>query len=191
MKKSILCLVLIAIVMLSLPMHTCAYSYGENDVIIDFIPGDIDGNEIVNSADARLCLRAAAKLETLTDEQIKAIDFDSTGTVNSADARQILRAAAQLEIFELTINIEKGQNIVVGALHHSGIFFWDYKKNSDELAVDLVIEDTVPPDLIGGCDDMFYVINADSTGDSEIRFIKECPWTSEVNISFVLNVIKK
>lgn len=191
MKKNILCLVLIVTAILSLPMYVYAYDYSENDIIIDFIPGDIDGNEIVNSADARLCLRAAAKLENLTEKQLKVIDFDYTGTVNSADARQILRAAAQLEILELTINIEKGQNIVVGALHHSGRFFWDYKKNSDELAVELVVEDTVPPELIGGCDDMFYVINADSAGDSEIRFIKECPWTSEVNISFVLNIITK
>ena len=60
-------------------------------------PGDVDGSGKVNSSDARKALRAAARIETLTDEQFAAADVDGSGKVNSADARKILRAAAKLE----------------------------------------------------------------------------------------------
>ncbi|MBQ6018934.1 MAG: dockerin type I repeat-containing protein [Clostridia bacterium] len=59
--------------------------------------GDVDGSGKVNSSDARLALRAAARMETLTDEQFAAADADGNGKVNSSDARRILRAAAKIE----------------------------------------------------------------------------------------------
>ena len=62
-----------------------------------FDPGDVDGSGRVNSSDARLALRAAARMETLTAEQFAAADVDGSGKVNSADARRILRAAARIE----------------------------------------------------------------------------------------------
>ncbi len=62
-----------------------------------FTPGDVNFDGKVNSTDARTVLRAAARLETLTAEQILAADVDGSGKVNSADARRILRAAAKLE----------------------------------------------------------------------------------------------
>ena len=62
-----------------------------------YTPGDVNFDGKVNSTDARTVLRAAAKLETLTDEQALAADVDGSGKVNSADSRRILRAAAKLE----------------------------------------------------------------------------------------------
>ena len=59
--------------------------------------GDVDGNSRINSTDARLVLRASAKLQTLTEEQSAAADADKNGKVNSTDARIILRAAAKIE----------------------------------------------------------------------------------------------
>ncbi len=59
--------------------------------------GDVDGSGRVNSSDARLALRAAARMETLNAEQFAAADVDGSGKVNSADARRILRAAARIE----------------------------------------------------------------------------------------------
>ena len=55
--------------------------------------GDLDGDEGISSADARLCLRGAVGLDTLTPEQIKAADIDKDGDITSADARLILRAS--------------------------------------------------------------------------------------------------
>lgn len=63
----------------------------------DLIAGDVslDGN--LNAADARLALRASAKLELLTANQIKCADIDRSRQVLANDARMILRASAQLE----------------------------------------------------------------------------------------------
>ncbi len=54
-----------------------------------------DGN--VNAKDARLALRAAAKLETLDELQAKLADVTEDGKVKAGDARMILRIAAKLE----------------------------------------------------------------------------------------------
>lgn len=59
--------------------------------------GDADGNGKVNSIDARLVLRHAAKLDSLADEVTSRCDMNGDGLVNSADARIILRIAAKLE----------------------------------------------------------------------------------------------
>ncbi|MBQ6020291.1 MAG: carbohydrate-binding domain-containing protein, partial [Clostridia bacterium] len=61
------------------------------------LPGDVNGDGKVNSQDARLALRAAAKLETLTEAQTAAADVNGDGKITSVDARTILRAAAKLE----------------------------------------------------------------------------------------------
>ena len=58
--------------------------------------GDVDGNEKVNSADARLVLRAAARLVELTPEQFERADLNGDGRVNSADARALLQLAARI-----------------------------------------------------------------------------------------------
>ena len=59
--------------------------------------GDVDGNGVIESADARLALRASVRLENLSTEQMMAADVDSNGEVESADARLILRASVSLE----------------------------------------------------------------------------------------------
>lgn len=60
------------------------------------IPGDVDGDGAVTSADARKALRAAARLEELSPEERKAADMDNDGKVGASDAREILRRAAKL-----------------------------------------------------------------------------------------------
>ncbi|MBQ6863053.1 MAG: leucine-rich repeat protein, partial [Clostridia bacterium] len=62
-----------------------------------FTLGDVDNNGKLEAADARLALRAAVKLETLTETQTKAADADKNGKLEAADARLILRAAVGLE----------------------------------------------------------------------------------------------
>ncbi|MCR5781891.1 MAG: dockerin type I repeat-containing protein [Clostridia bacterium] len=63
----------------------------------DFTPGDIDGNGQILADDARLALRCSAKLEVLTDVQMKAADVDGNNQVLADDARQILRFSAKLQ----------------------------------------------------------------------------------------------
>ena len=63
----------------------------------EYVLGDVNGDGRITSADARLALRAAVNLETLTEIQRLAADVDKDNNVRSADARMILRAAVGLE----------------------------------------------------------------------------------------------
>jgi len=58
---------------------------------------DLNGNGKVDASDARLILRASAKLETLTASQRKIADVNSDGNVTASDARTVLRMAAKLQ----------------------------------------------------------------------------------------------
>ena len=66
------------------------------------LPGDVDGNGKVESADARLALRASVKLEreiTAGTVKFAAADYDGNGKVESSDARAILRVSVKLDPF--------------------------------------------------------------------------------------------
>ncbi len=62
-----------------------------------FTTGDVTGDGKLTAADARLALRYSAKLETLSEEHIKAADVDNSGKVTASDARKILRVCAKLD----------------------------------------------------------------------------------------------
>ena len=62
--------------------------------------GDADLNGYVNSKDARLVLRYAAKLDKVTGDSILTSDVNEDGHINSVDARLILRVAAKIDTFE-------------------------------------------------------------------------------------------
>ncbi|MBQ6019553.1 MAG: metallophosphoesterase [Clostridia bacterium] len=62
--------------------------------------GDADLNGYVNSKDARMVLRYAAKLDKIAGDSFLTSDVNEDGKVNSIDARLILRVAAKLMEFE-------------------------------------------------------------------------------------------
>lgn len=64
-----------------------------------FALGDVNLDGKVNTTDARLALRGAAKLEALTPQQILAADVNKNGKADTSDARKILRVAAKLDQF--------------------------------------------------------------------------------------------
>ena len=66
--------------------------------------GDVSGDGRITSADARLALRCAAKLERLSEARTLAADADRSGKVNSSDARILLRVAAKLETLDVFEN---------------------------------------------------------------------------------------
>ena len=188
MKKSILCLVLIATVMLSLPMYVYAYDYSENDVIFDILPGDINADNKVTAADARLCLRAAAKLETLTEKQQKTADLDGTGEITGSDARQILRACAGLDMLSITVNLEQGQNLVVGPLKIWGVECTPLKQN-DNLTV-LKTTEIENPEIVGAPASGFFTIKATESGVYNLAFTSYQPWIGDIieHFNIVLNI---
>lgn len=61
--------------------------------------GDVDGNGKIDAGDARLALRASAKLENLSDAGFVAADIDSDDNISAEEARTILRVGAKLESF--------------------------------------------------------------------------------------------
>lgn len=64
--------------------------------------GDVNSDGRVTSADARLILRASAKLETLANAYFVAADVDGNGKITASDARKTLRVSAFLTYFEST-----------------------------------------------------------------------------------------
>lgn len=98
MKKRILS-VLLAVMMI-LTVIPASLSFAET-------LGDVDGNDSITAADARLALRASVGLETLSPEQTAAADADFNGTITAADARLILRASVGLETLHTHSYTEK------------------------------------------------------------------------------------
>ena len=64
------------------------------------VPGDTDGDGNVDSSDARIQLRASAKIEPIFGAFELAADVSGDARVNAVDARAILRAAAKLDLFD-------------------------------------------------------------------------------------------
>lgn len=62
--------------------------------------GDIDGNGKVDLTDAQLVLKAALKINTLTDAQFKAADTNGDGKVDLTDAQKVLKVALKIESFK-------------------------------------------------------------------------------------------
>ena len=66
----------------------------------EVIPGDVNADNEVNTQDALLTLRFAAKLEKPTDEQAALADFDKNGSLDFDDARAILQYVTLGEGYE-------------------------------------------------------------------------------------------
>ena len=79
------------------------------------IRGDVDGDENVTSADARLALRAAVGLEFFYGDQFTAADVDFDSVITASDARDILRVAVKLESF--LIPLEDNENFSISLDH--------------------------------------------------------------------------
>ncbi len=81
----------------------CTTSYTGIFAVVEdksYSPGDINGDAAVTVADARIALRTAAQLETVSDIQLSAGDVDNDGTISISDARKILQVAAKLASFD-------------------------------------------------------------------------------------------
>lgn len=74
----------------------------EPDLFPELILGDVDGNKLINAADARLVLRVAAKLENVENINCIAADYNKDSVISASDARYILRFSAGLDPFEKT-----------------------------------------------------------------------------------------
>lgn len=188
-KKLILCLMLITSVFVLMSMCVSAFDYQENDIVIDFLPGDLNGDNRVTSADARICLRAAAELESLTDRQKKIAGLDDTDEINSSIARHILRASAKLETLTITVNLELVQTLVVGPLKAPTGKEWDCIEDVEN-KLNINISTVAHPNyIVGNAPDKYVSITGIEKGSHNLTFEQTIGWNQELSESFILIVV--
>ena len=61
--------------------------------------GDINEDGKISAADARLALRIAARMDSISEDKINLADVNNDNAVTAADARIILRVSAKLDTF--------------------------------------------------------------------------------------------
>ncbi len=62
----------------------------------EYVLGDVDGNKVVELADAQLALKAALKIDTLEGNALKAADVHKNGSIELNDAQMILKKALKI-----------------------------------------------------------------------------------------------
>lgn len=137
--------------------------------------GDLDGNSEVNAADARICLRAAAKIDTLEGCVLNAADVNSDGEVTGADARAILRTSAKIEELNACVTFFDAINskVVIGPLETagSGSYVW-HCTVEDKNAV--IVDSYAISALLQGIDgypvQQYFEITIAETGRYTVRF---------------------
>ena len=187
-KKSVSCLIFIISAFILMSMSVSAFDYKENDVVIDFLPGDLNCDNRVTSADARICLRAAADLETLTEKQKQIADFDGTGEIDSSAARKILRASAEIEQISYTVNLSENSRIVVGPYQNPGVYRWNCSTDFSDATIELHLEDDIPPEVVKLYDTVF-TIGTQKTDNFTVSMVQQCPWNGEIWNSYELNIV--
>ena len=96
MKKYIIACILVVLCLFTVVLSASAENTaGEQPAFCSL--GDVNGDNTVTSVDARLALRASAKLQILDEGPLKRADIVKDGNVSAADARTILRIAAKLD----------------------------------------------------------------------------------------------
>ena len=73
--------------------YTVKVEAQEEPPVDEFLLGDVDENEQVDSSDARMVLQASVNKIELTETQKKAADVDGNDVIDSSDARSILQKA--------------------------------------------------------------------------------------------------
>ena len=76
--------------------------------------GDVNGDGKITGTDARLALRAAARLENLSESEMARADLNGDGKITPDEARSILLASARLKDLPTSENTsEKGDYIII------------------------------------------------------------------------------
>ncbi len=132
-----------------------------NKVII----GDINSDGDILADDARLALRASAKLEILSDTQLLAADVNEDKQVLADDARQILRYSAKLQhSFEKTGDDAKPSESINLELNKDSFIFDEEKQAYLPKDTDNAITGTVNATIVKSltfeiCDDHGLLIS--------------------------------
>ncbi|MBR1811227.1 MAG: hypothetical protein IJ766_06225 [Clostridia bacterium] len=145
------------------------------------LPGDLDLDGKVTSRDARLALRASARLETLSDTQILAGDLNRNGAVNAADARNLLRASARLDSLHLSVAMKTGETFAIESLScGAGGSFWMYTVTpSGGLTVAETAVDKLPRELVGSAAEQTFTVSALQPGVYTVSLQHNAAWQAQ------------
>lgn len=195
-KKVFLIMICIAIVFLS-EFSVYSLDISEDDIYIsnfkstDIVLGDMNFDGKITSADARICLRASAKIVVLSEDQIKVADVYGTGKIDSSCARKILRVAAKLENMNIVIRVKVGQKLIIKP--DSGAFTTTWKcfsSDTNDITVDFVMENNTVPDTVGSLYDQFFIIKAEKADRYTLNFKQVTAWNNnEVHNEFFVVII--
>ncbi len=158
--------------------------------------GDVDGNTDITAADARLCLRAAAKLDVLEQLQSNAADVNGDGVISSSDARMILRASANIEPINARVGFMNKINstVVIGPLKNAGSGAYNWVCTvEDENAVKVESYNiAVPPseaDVADGAPvQQYFEITILETGDYNVAFELKNSWENDAIDQFSFDI---
>lgn len=182
--KKVICFILCLVMTMSISFSVSAID-GETfaDEVVKIFEtnrfGDLDGNSEVNAADARICLRTAAKIDTLEGSIFNAADVNGDGEVTSADARAILRASAKIEELNAFVSFFNAINskVVIGPLETagSGAYSWFCTvEDMNAVKVDSYVLSALSPEESSGIDgypvQQFFEITIVETGRYNVKF---------------------
>lgn len=130
--------------------------------------GDVNGDGKITLADARLCLRVAARLENILSlTHADAADIDFNGTVSPSDARAILRIAARLDSTPVTLaetSPEWGCIIGPFSTKTASGFTWKCSTKSDTLSKHIKIQEFSVKSDDGLTEKQYFILTTDSYG---------------------------
>ena len=146
--------------------------------------GDVDGDGLVTSKDARLALRMAAQLDPGNGMGALAADIDRSGGTESADARKILRVAAKIDIFRvkesLYISDAAKEPYVyrIGALNDAATQYqWVAEVDPAEgLTVTEQTVDRSKDGEVGLASEQRFLISATAPGTYELHLKQKTSW---------------
>lgn len=193
--KKLTSIILCISILLMLPLATI-YSNAETETDESpttpaYIMGDLDNNQKITATDARICLRASAKLIELTEEEKQAADVLNDGEVTAADARKILRVSARLEKFEIVLQV--GQSYVLPPLKNAGSGMYNWRCSQPSIGLEWTSETINPWEgtyVVGGPSETTFTFSAQIPGTYDISLILIASWekTSINDLSFTIKV---
>ena len=166
----------LSIIMICMSCSFSSFAKEEVNIYVTNRFGDLDSNSQVNAADARLCLRAAAGLETLDGKAMNAADIDGDGEVTSADARKILRSASKIEVLNAKVPVfgKVGSTVVIDGLKTagSGYYVWNCTaENENAVKINsYAIEDELESAVDGRPVYEYFEITIAETGTYNVKF---------------------
>lgn len=105
LKKLLVCLCVLSLLLCSFNVEiTEALALSENKTEIPEGFGDVNSDNALTAADARILLRGSVGLEEVTDELLLLGDYTGDGLISSDDARTALRVSVALDNIECIFN---------------------------------------------------------------------------------------